>query len=144
MHLIVYISDHTGGERDVPETLKSICADAKRKNPEHGITGVLFYQDGRFMQVIEGEREALESLMEVLGKDSRHTRITRVVDEPVERRGFEDWNMDAFNVREQPVIQRGTVKKLRRLFTAQAEMDSAVFVDLLKEVCADEGLREAI
>ena len=104
MHAILYISDYAGKEAELDTVLLDICTKAKRNNPNHGITGVLFYHNGNFLQLIEGEKEELESLMSIVGKDTRHSNITRLIDETIEGRGFADWDMDTFNLDDKKTI----------------------------------------
>jgi len=39
-----------------PEAIESILAQARQHNPENGITGILCYGGGIFLQAIEGGR----------------------------------------------------------------------------------------
>lgn len=98
MHLIVYTSEYTGKADEAPVLIGDIVRTSKQNNPEHDITGVLFYQNGQFLQVIEGEEADLRTLMANIEADKRHKNITMLFDEPILRRGFEQWNMDVFNL----------------------------------------------
>ena len=140
MHVILYISDYTGREIELDKNLLSICTRAKRENPKHGITGVLFYHNSNFLQLIEGEINELESLMSILEKDTRHKNISRLVDEGIEERGFSDWNMDAFNLDGHETINRPAVVEFKNLITERVAMDSLVFIEILKTVCVTGNL----
>ena len=73
------------------------CSFAARNAIVH-ITGVLVCAGNRFMQVIEGERNAIVVLMQRIGRDSRHGDIAVVVDESVQARLFAHWNMGCLHL----------------------------------------------
>jgi len=134
MHAILYISDYTGTETELDTALLNICANAKKKNPNHGISGVLFYHNGNFLQLIEGERDELENLMSIVAKDTRHMNITRLIDEVIEERGFAEWNMDTFNLDDNKTINRPEVAEIKRLIAECITMDTFVFIKTLKTI----------
>lgn len=98
MHLFMYISEYCGELRDMPQDFNNILNTARKENPVHGITGVLFYDQGKFIQIIEGEKESLETLMHKLKCDHRHKNMKTLIDTAVDRRELADWNMEAFNI----------------------------------------------
>ena len=98
MHLIVYTSDYIGNHTNIAEQLSDITATSKINNPKQHITGALFYHQGKFLQLIEGEQEQLEILMLRLEKDQRHNNIQRLIDEKIEARKLPEWNMDSLNL----------------------------------------------
>jgi hypothetical protein len=49
---------------------------------------LLLYQDGTFMQALEGEKEVLTDLFEKISHDRRHHHIIRLIQGPVEERNF--------------------------------------------------------
>lgn len=112
MHLIVYLSEHIGSPDQIDGDLADIVRVAKAANPARGITGVLFFHNGRFVQVIEGEEDALRALMTDIEHDSRHRNIQYLVDEPVTKRGFSDWNMDSFNLDDSASLDPAAMKRL--------------------------------
>jgi hypothetical protein len=73
--------------------LKALLAECRRKNGAAGITGILLYRDGSFFQVLEGERESVEALYDKIGLDKRHTKVTKIIFEPIEARDFAEWTM---------------------------------------------------
>lgn len=75
------------------EALVAILATARDRNPATGITGVLVYHQGRFVQVLEGPVAAVELLMARIETDLRNTDIERLYEEDAEARLFGDWSM---------------------------------------------------
>lgn len=84
MRLIVYISEYTGKASDVDRELTSIVKIAKANNARLEVTGVLFYQHGKFVQIIEGEDKPLSLLMKKIELDNRHKNISYLVDEVID------------------------------------------------------------
>lgn len=73
--------------------LAQILADARGGNEARDVTGVLVYADGVFLQVLEGERAALDELIESIRSDKRHHSMKVFRDEPIDERAFSDWRM---------------------------------------------------
>jgi hypothetical protein len=62
-------------------------------NERAGITGVLMYGGGRFMQVLEGCPAAVRCLYARIAADPRHGHLDRLADGLVARREFTEWRM---------------------------------------------------
>ena len=75
MHLIIYTSKYVGRAEDINDILADIVIRSEKNNLKYGITGLLFYHNGRFIQVLEGERGSLEGLMSILENDDRHKPV---------------------------------------------------------------------
>mgnify|MGYP006272522603 CR=1 FL=1 len=78
--------------------LSRIAREAQRRNATLGVTGLLLYVDGDFLQVLEGPGAAVERLYEMIEKDPRNKWVTRLSTERVLRRAFEDWSMGCFEI----------------------------------------------
>jgi Sensors of blue-light using FAD len=92
---ITYLSSATSlfGETQ----LLDLVDQCQRNNTKLGITGILVYSDGNFMQVIEGPDLATETLYERIKLDARHRGVTTVHKQRIEVREFEGWSM-AYNI----------------------------------------------
>ena len=77
-------------ERD---ELVDLLASSRRNNARRRITGMLLYHDGSFLQVLEGEAAAVESLYETITEDPRHTDAILLFRRPDTERAFGDWTM---------------------------------------------------
>ncbi len=73
--------------------LEQILVDAREGNARRGITGVLVYADGVFVQILEGEQAAVRSVMERIARDDRHRRVKVFQQREVEARAFGEWSM---------------------------------------------------
>jgi hypothetical protein len=76
-------------EGDLPELLTA----ARAANATRGISGMLLYVERNFFQVLEGEPDAVDAVFERICRDPRHTRVTRIIHEPIADRDFGDWTM---------------------------------------------------
>ncbi len=65
-----------------------ILEQARRRNTETGITGILFYLDGNFLQLLEGEEPALSETFSRIRLDTRHRNLIKMLDGPIEQRSF--------------------------------------------------------
>ncbi|RZT95973.1 FAD-dependent sensor of blue light [Ancylomarina subtilis] len=88
---IVYMSFSSKklSESDLNDFLKLI----RKKNQERGVTGLLLYKDEAFIQLIEGNKETIDQLFNIISKDSRHSNILKLLEEPIRKRAFPDWSM---------------------------------------------------
>ncbi|RYG45058.1 BLUF domain-containing protein [bacterium] len=75
------------------DELTRLLAVCRANNRRDGITGILVYFEGSFMQVLEGPQEAVRRMMGVVRKDPRHCHITLLTEDPVEERSFPEWTM---------------------------------------------------
>ncbi|MEO8014485.1 BLUF domain-containing protein [Polaromonas sp.] len=71
----------------------SILKVAHAWNAQHGITGVLCQGQGVFLQVLEGERDAVTGLFERIAADRRHKNVEMVHRETITQRRYEKWAM---------------------------------------------------
>jgi hypothetical protein len=90
MRRIVYISTAGGvSAADVAHILES----AERNNAQREITGFLLFNGRNFLQLIEGPKAGLMSLMTTLARDPRHSGMLTLIDEAIEDRSCPAWSM---------------------------------------------------
>ena len=70
-----------------------ILDKSREKNKQLGITGILLYKDGNFLQVLEGEEDVVTKLYETIEADSRHVGTHVMLKRPIDERTFGDWQM---------------------------------------------------
>jgi hypothetical protein len=73
--------------------LLDLLAQSRDNNTSLGITGMLLYKDGNFMQVLEGEEETVQALIAKIAHDPRHRGMIILLRGPLEERQFPDWSM---------------------------------------------------
>ena len=88
---LVYVSASAHLLND--DELEAILHQSRENNSQLGLTGMLLYYDGAFMQVLEGPEIAVRSLYERIRQDTRHHRITLLLEEYIPERNFPDWSM---------------------------------------------------
>ncbi len=91
MYRLVYFSAAT-----TPFTkaqLMALLKKAREKNERLGITGMLLYKEGDFLQLLEGERSAVEALFRVIETDPRHKEVFVALEEATDARLFDQWSM---------------------------------------------------
>ena len=71
----------------------TILRSAQAYNAAKGITGVLCQGQGVYLQVLEGERSAVEALYERIQTDKRHTHIEQRNLQAISRRRYGRWAM---------------------------------------------------
>ena len=114
---LVYVSRATHPfSRD---ELLDMLGRAREANARLGITGMLLYKHGEFMQVLEGDDDAVLGLYERIQGDRRHCDIHTVDVAPLDRRHFEGWSMAFRDLGEiEPHVLPGFSDFLDRPFTS--------------------------
>ena len=78
--------------------LKHLLAIARANNESLGVSGMLVFQEGSFLQIIEGEDDAVLSLFTKIEKDERHCNINMLLRSQIEERSFGEWQMGFYDV----------------------------------------------
>jgi hypothetical protein len=82
-----------------PDSLiENILQQARHKNPELGITGVLCHGGDVFLQALEGGRDSVNALYNRIVCDRRHRRVTLLTYEEIAERRFAGWTMGLVNL----------------------------------------------
>ncbi|MBC8082611.1 MAG: BLUF domain-containing protein [Hymenobacter sp.] len=133
IHQIIYRSTAT---RPLSEAeLGRLVSQARIYNYSQSITGILLYAEQQFLQVLEGEKTAVEELYDRIAEDPRHTDLTIVLDGPAPQPFFPAWNMGFNRVAPAALARLGNYLDpqhwavlLPRTYSAQE-----VITDLLRE-----------
>ncbi len=91
LHCLVYVS--LANQEMTDDHLQSLLQKARNKNETLEITGMLLYRDGFFMQALEGDRQDIEMLFEIIKQDLRHKDVLLVYKKPIQQKSFPDWTM---------------------------------------------------
>lgn len=76
-----------------PQAIDAILAQSRLHNPESGITGILCYGGGIFLQAIEGGRMSISALYGHIQRDVRHADVLLLHYEEISERRFGGWTM---------------------------------------------------
>jgi hypothetical protein len=77
--------------------IESILSQSRQFNPTCGITGILCYGGGIFLQAIEGGRNAVNELYGHIVRDSRHKDVVLLHYQEITERRFGGWTMGQVN-----------------------------------------------
>ena len=80
------------------EELQAILQRSKAHNPTVGVTGVLCFSGGIFLQVLEGSRSAVNRLYNRIVVDARHSEVELLLYEEIKERQFAGWSMGQVNM----------------------------------------------
>ena len=91
MRQLLYVSN-TAHNISVGD-LDDILTESRRNNAMLGITGLLLFIDGGFLQILEGEERAVRELYTRVATDPRHANTHLMLDREVPVRAFPEWSM---------------------------------------------------
>jgi Sensors of blue-light using FAD len=91
MYFLVYVSSAV--QPFSPAELTDLLTKSRVNNTRLGITGMLLYKDGNFMQVLEGEELVIRSLHTHIACDPRHRGLITLLQGSRTERQFPDWSM---------------------------------------------------
>ena len=91
MYQLIYLSSAT--EMFTKEKLLALLEQSRPNNARLGITGILLYSNGNFMQTLEGEEPIVNALFKRIARDPRHQGLLDLIHEEVPQRDFPDWTM---------------------------------------------------
>ena len=140
MHQIVYTS--SARQEFSAADLKKLLVAARMRNKAVGVTGMLVFHDGAFLQALEGEKRAVNEIFARIQNDPRHGDLVVLHRGPgPEQRVFGEWSMGFADFSGAAAILKGFVRfnedvKLK-------ELDSARAVELLTACDDDEMLKSA-
>ena len=80
------------------EAIESILGQSRQHNPACGITGILCYGGGIFLQAIEGGRMQVSELFGHIIRDPRHKDVALLHYEEIFERRFGGWTMGQVNL----------------------------------------------
>ena len=88
---LVYSSHTAAGleEADLP----ALLAQCRANNERLGLTGILLFRDGRFLQLLEGPDATLRERMAIIADDPRHAGLRVLLEETPAQRLFPSWTM---------------------------------------------------
>lgn len=75
------------------EMVEELAANAAENNARHQITGLLAYNAGSFMQLLEGEGDPVLATMHAIERDPRHENISFIRQDSRFLRECPDWAM---------------------------------------------------
>ena len=86
---VVYVSSDS--KRMSEEEMAELLRAARRNNEQLGITGMLLYRDGNFLQVLEGPAAAVDRVLGEIKLDPRHDGVITMSRKSIDERQFAEW-----------------------------------------------------
>ncbi len=87
----IYISQAVGEPSE--DDLFDLLEQCRRNNVKKGLSGMLMYGDGTYLQCLEGEPADVDELLKTIDADPRHTAVKILRRVPITSRQFTDWSM---------------------------------------------------
>jgi len=116
--------------------MSDILSEARPRNAELGVTGVLTAVDGNFLQIIEGQDSGIETLLTMLARDRRHADLVILDRRIVTARAFGDWEMVS------PRLAADEISQLSRLLSKGTSRIDDFIPVLLKAVARQDAILE--
>jgi acylphosphatase len=102
-YYLIYISYAT---RPMDEAeLVELLNRSRKNNFKRGVTGMLLYLQDKFIQVLEGNEQAVKSLLTIIESDPRHKKVAVLLEGKTKERLFQSWSMGFKNLTDQEFIQ---------------------------------------
>merc|ERR1712226_1087388 len=73
--------------------LHEILVVCRERNAKVDVTGALYYENGLFIQCLEGEESAVKLTYDRIKKDTRHREIKLFNEEIIDKPEFSRWHM---------------------------------------------------
>ena len=124
LHRLVYMSTAVGVLR--ADELDKVYLRAKVSNASAGITGLLLFYEGTFLQLLEGPAAGISSLVQKLRRDKRHANLIILESSPIETRVFPDSPMQYVPARNLSAGEKQAFSDLRMAVNARPAMVPAI------------------
>lgn len=111
--------------------LESILDACQRNNPLRCISGMLLFDNGHFLQLLEGDRGAVSDCFLRIAKDTRHRDVQLLICGPIEARLFTRWSM-------YHVATHGAQSEMLRRYQTGLRFDPfAMTASAVEQLCID-------
>ena len=114
------------------DLLKSLLIQSRDRNKTMGITGMLFYFDATFIQLIEGDEEAVKLVYKDICKDTRHRNVVTLKQGELADRYYTNWSMGFKSIDNNELDMIEAYRNLQ----APTKLNDSAFFNLLKLISA--------
>jgi hypothetical protein len=138
MYQIIYTS--TANEEFSTANLKGLLLGARTRNRTLGVSGMLVFHDGTFLQALEGEQRAVNEIFASIRSDRRHRDIDVLHRGPgFDQRVFGDWSMGFADFTGAADILKGFLRLNEQLRIK--ELDGSQAMELLATCGAEDEIK---
>ncbi|GAA3753938.1 hypothetical protein GCM10022270_10780 [Terriglobus aquaticus] len=117
--------------------LAQLVATSRRNNASDWISGVLLYNGTAFAQVLEGPANAVESCLNRIQQDPRHSNLVVVSRNPIQRRLFSAWSMAYIDGASFRLLSESAIDLEAILATGKSQ--PGFVLNLLRDVMGTQG-----
>lgn len=103
--------------------VEALAVHSARNNALHQVTGLLAYNTRRFMQLLEGEPDAVMAIMRSIEADSRHSQVNIMRQERRTQRECPTWSMQSLIM---PLTGVGSADVFIHSLPEQMDIDTKV------------------
>jgi Sensors of blue-light using FAD len=140
MHQIVYTS--TATEHLSCADLNELLLGARNRNKTLGVSGMLVFHGGTFLQALEGEKRAVNEIFASILTDRRHRDIEVLHRGPgFDQRVFGDWSMGFADFTGAATMLKGFIRLNEQVRIR--ELDGTHAIELLAKCGAEEEVKSA-
>ncbi|GAB5525674.1 MAG: BLUF domain-containing protein [Roseivirga sp.] len=107
------------------DDVMQILNAARDFNRQNGFTGCLLYNNRQFVQVLEGEFNALNILYGKIRRDGRHKKVVTLHMQEIEERSYPDWTMAFKSLEDEDMRSIAQALGVRELRELQGEEDES-------------------
>jgi hypothetical protein len=120
-----------------PAAIDAILSQSRQFNPSGGITGILCYGGGIFLQAIEGGRSAISELYGHIQRDARHKDVELLQYEEITERRFAGWTMGAVNISKinASILLKYAEKPELNPYSVSGKVSLALLEELMATAC---------
>jgi hypothetical protein len=120
-----------------PAAIDAILSQSRQYNPSSGITGILCYGGGIFLQAIEGGRTAISELYGHIQRDPRHKNVELLQYEEISERRFAGWTMGAVNISKinASILLKYAEKPELNPYSVSGKVSLALLEELMATAC---------
>jgi hypothetical protein len=75
------------------EALEALLCTSRKNNESRNVTGLMIYDKGSFIQVLEGDERDVLALLTIIRADPRHTKLRILSQSERSIKEFDSWSM---------------------------------------------------
>lgn len=127
---LVYVSSAT--HADPTNDINDILKTANEYNSGNKISGVLLFNSGIFLQLLEGNENAVKNLYTKIEKDERHKNIIKLIEVFSHSRIYPDWSMAFKHLSELDLKMVNNILSWTKIINNAPEIDHKLILKILE------------
>jgi len=129
VHQILYVSKAVRELSD--DEVGRIAEVSRQNNAKKNISGLLMFQAGIFLQLLEGDAEAVEDLYQKIAQDPRHGHVTKIFSIDNNERMFAGWSMGLKKIEDIDIRMINEILSWNRLIAGIEPIDNDLIMKML-------------